>query len=247
MYRGVTQTRPSLKRSVSLFRAFRREPTDPDYFYRLLAEDSVSQVLGYTELRDKVLLDVGGGAGYFAEGFRKAGATYFGVDPDVGELGARGAVDPGMVRASGTALPFLTGCIDICYSSNVLEHVSEPETMLSEMARVTKPGGLVYMSFTPWLSPWGGHETAPWHYLGGHHARRRYARKHGHEPKNVFGTSLFAVSVGRAVKWARQSELVDVIQVLPRYHPWWAHWIMRIPGAREILSWNAVLVLRRKA
>ena len=46
--------------------------------------------------------------------------------------------------------------------------------MIDEMVRVTRPGGTVFVSFTPWWSPWGGHETAPWHYLGGEYARRRY-------------------------------------------------------------------------
>ncbi len=239
--------RATLRRSVELFRGFRREQTDPDYFYQLLATDSVTQLSRYADLDGRVVLDVGGGAGYFAEAFRKAGATYFGVDPDVGEMGARGEVDGGMVRASGMALPFRDGCVDICYSSNVLEHVSSPELMLSEMARVTRPGGTLYVSFTPWLSPWGGHETAPWHFLGGHYARRRYHRKHGRAPKNVYGASLFAVSGGRAIRWARRSPLVDVVAVLPRYHPWWAQWVIHLPALREVLSWNVLLILRRTA
>ena len=52
--------------------------------------------------------------------------------------------------------------------------------MLAEMARVVRPGGLVYCSYTLWLSPWGGHETSPWHFLGGHRAARRYEQRHGH-------------------------------------------------------------------
>lgn len=40
--------------------------------------------------------------------------------------------------------------------------------------------------------------------------------------------------------------MVRVVDVLPRYHPWWARWIMRVPGAREVLSWNAVIVLERE-
>jgi SAM-dependent methyltransferase len=243
----AVRVRPSLRRSVELFQGFRQEQSNPDYFYRLLADDSVTQLSRYTELDGRVLLDVGGGAGYFAEAFRNAGARYFGIDPDVGELSARGAVEPGMIRASGTALPIRTGAVDICYSSNVLEHVDNPELMLAEMARVTKPGGTVFVSFTPWFSPWGGHETAPWHFLGGHFARRRYQRKMGRSPKNVFGESLFALTAARAIRWARRSDTVKIIDLLPRYHPWWAQWVIHVPVAREILSWNVVLVLRRRA
>ena len=239
-------TKPTLRRSIELFRGFRREQSDPDHFYRLLADDSVRQLSAYVPLRGKILLDVGAGAGYFARAFRAAGAGYIGIDPDVGELSGQGSVEPGMIRASGTALPIRTGAIDVCYSSNVLEHVARPELMLAEMARVTRPGGIVFVSFTPWLSPWGGHETSPWHFLGGHHARRRYLRKHGREPKNAFGETLFALSAARAIRWARHSCAVEIVRLLPRYHPWWAQWVVHLPGAREILSWNVVLVLRKR-
>jgi hypothetical protein len=118
--------------------------------------------------------------------------------------------------------------------------------MTGEMVRVTRPGGTIFLSFTPWLSPHGGHETAPWHYLGGHLARRRFHRKHGREPKNRFGQSLFAVSVGAALRWARSCPDVDVVAAYPRYHPWWATWVVAVPGLRELASWNLVLVMRRR-
>ena len=236
----------TLSRSVRLFRAFLVEQSDPDHFYQLLAEDSVRQLSAFTPLNGRILLDVGGGPGYFSDAFRAAGARYLGVDPDVGELSARGTPGQGMIRASGTKLPLRNGSVDICYSSNVLEHVADQGAMLAEMVRVTKPGGTVFVSFTPWFSPWGGHETAPWHYLGGGFARRRYRRRHGREPKNRFGESLFAVTVGSALRWARNCENATLVRALPRYHPWWATWIVRIPLLREIASWNLVMVLEKQ-
>ncbi len=239
----------TLGRSVRLFRAFLSEQSDPDHFYQILAADSVRQISEYTPLNGRVVLDVGGGPGYFADAFRAAGARYLGVDPDVGELSARGAPADGMVRASGTELPVQTGSVDVCYSSNVLEHVADPVAMLDEMVRVTKPGGTVFVSFTPWFSPWGGHETAPWHFFGGYYARRRYVRRNGREPKNKFGESLFALTIGKALRWARHTDraaTATLVRALPRYHPWWALWIVRVPILRELASWNLVLVLRKR-
>jgi SAM-dependent methyltransferase len=236
----------TLSRSVTLFRAFLREQTDPDLFYGVLAADSVHQLGQQVSLGGATVLDVGGGPGYFADAFRGAGATYVGLEPDAGELVARGEPQPGTVRASGEALPVRTAAVDVCYSSNVLEHVRSPWTMTAEMVRVTRPGGTVFLSFTPWLSPWGGHETAPWHYLGGYRARRRYRRRTGHEPKNRFGESLFPVTVGAALRWARTCPDVDVVAAFPRYHPWWAAWVVAVPGLREIVSWNLVVVMRRR-
>jgi SAM-dependent methyltransferase len=236
----------SLRRSVQLLRAFRVEQSDPDHFYGLLAADSVRQVGEYARLDQAVVLDVGGGPGYFADAFRRAGATYFAVDTDLGELSMRASPGPGTVLGSGLSLPLRDASVDICYSSNVLEHVPAPEQMAEEMVRVTRPGGVVLLSFTTWLSPWGGHETAPWHYLGGEFAARRYERRHGHRPKNHYGTSLFPVSASRMLRWARRCSTVDVVDKLPRYHPRWGRWVVQVPGLRELAVWNLMLVLRRR-
>jgi SAM-dependent methyltransferase len=239
----------SVRRSLVLFRAFRVEQSDPDRFYGLLASDSVREASRWCDLRGAVVLDVGGGPGYFAEAFRAAGASYAGADPDVGELTARGQAGVNTVRASGLRLPFADACLDLTYSSNVLEHVRNPEAMAAEMLRVTKRGGTVLVSWTPWLSPWGGHETAPWHYLGGRYAADRYAARHGHRPKNDFGRSLFACSIGRMSRWARAAEAsgdLRVVALLPCYHPAWARWVVRVAGLREVASWNAMLVLAKR-
>ncbi|WP_320064524.1 alpha-(1-_3)-arabinofuranosyltransferase family protein [Micromonospora sp. RTGN7] len=242
--------RATLGRSVALFRGFLHEQSDPDRFYSLLAEDSVRQLRSYVDLAGARVLDVGGGPGYFATEFRAAGADYIGLDPAVGDFAAAGAAVSGMLRGSGTALPVRSGGVEVCYSSNVLEHVAEPEAMLDEMVRVTRPGGTVFVSFTPWLSPWGGHETSPWHFLGGERARRRYLRRTGREPKNRFGHSLFPVSAARAMRWARAARragAIEIVDVLPRYHPGWARWVARVPALRETLTWNFTMVLRKTA
>src|SRR3954452_4557679 len=238
----------SFARSVALLKAFRVEQTDPDRFYSLLAADTVREVSRYADLTGSRIVDVGGGPGYFADAFRGAGARYAGIDPDVGELSARGSVTEASLRASGLALPLGDGSLDLCLSSNVLEHVPDPERMASEMLRVFRPGGVVWLSWTTWLSPWGGHETAPWHYLGGRRAADRYAAKHGRRPKNDYGRSLFAVSAARMTRWARERSAAggcEVLDVKARYHPDWATWLARVPGVREVASWNVVIVVRR--
>ena len=247
---GPRRRRPTLARSVRLFRAFLVEQTDPDRFYGALADDSVEMLSRWAVLDGASVLDVGGGPGYFSSAFAAAGARYAGVEPDAGELTARGDVEGNSVRGSGLALPVADRAVDVAFSSNVLEHVSDPVRMVEEMVRVARPGGLVVVSWTPWLSPWGGHETSPWHYLGGQRAADRYARRHGRRPKNDLGRTLFRCPVAPMVRWARTAERegrVEVVEVLPRYHPWWARWVVDVAGVREVLSWNAVLVLRRAA
>jgi len=236
----------SIRRTVALVRAFRREQAEPDAYYRLLAGDSVREVARYCPLIGSTMLDVGGGPGYFHDAFVAAGARYLAADCDAGELAGRSAPRPGSLVASGLALPFADASLDLCYSSNVLEHVPDPERMAGEMVRVTRPGGVVFCAFTVWLSPWGGHETSPWHYLGGRFAARRYQRRHGRPPKNRYGQSLFALSAGRMIRWARSTGSADLVDCYPRYHPHWLHWTARVPGLREIGTANLVLVLRRR-
>ncbi len=243
--------RATLSRSLRLLREFRFEQPDPARFYGALAEDTATLVTDLWRADDHdtpighTLLDVGGGPGYFAEAFARAGFTYIGVEPDPAEMHAGPSANDGTasyVRASGTALPFADDSVDVCLSSNVAEHVSGPWQLGNEMLRVTKPGGLALLSYTVWLGPFGGHETGWWHYLGGKRAAERYTRTHGHPPKNNYGSSLFAISAADGLQWA--SATGALIAAFPRYHPRWAWWMVRIPLLREFLVSNVVLVLR---
>ncbi|HTZ08509.1 MAG TPA: class I SAM-dependent methyltransferase [Acidimicrobiales bacterium] len=288
---GTLAAETGVRRSVDLFRAFRLEQTDPDHFYRIQAADAVAQLCRYAAVKDRLVLDIGGGAGYFTEAFVAAGArcilvepeshlapapggeggdgsprpVVFGAAPD-GRRGGRADTDPEAdrrrrhqeaVRAGRLApgrtvagdalrLPVAEGTCDVTFSSNVLEHVPAPGPFLDEMVRVTRPGGTIYVSFTAWYSLWGGHETAPWHYLGGERAARRYERKTGRPPGNRFGSSLFACHVGPTLRLARSLPGVDVVDALPRYYPGWLRWVVTVPGLREIATWNLLLVLRRR-
>ena len=196
----------TLSRSLFLLHSFGYEQSDPAYFYGNLAEDTAQFIASlYSDrvvggapaaaLHNARILDVGGGPGFFSEAFTARGSTYITVEPDVGEMAAANIEVPGSVRGSGDALPFADASFDIVYSSNVAEHMPNPWDMGDEMLRVTRPGGLVVLSYTIWLGPFGGHETGLWqHYIGGNFARNLYTRTHGHPPKNVFGESLFDVS-----------------------------------------------------
>jgi SAM-dependent methyltransferase len=149
------------------------------------------------------------------------------------------------IAGDGMRLPFPDAIADIAFSSNVLEHVPDPRRFIEEAIRVTKPNGTIYLSFTVWRSPWGGHETSPWHFLGGERAARRYERKHGHPPGNLFGTSLFAYSVKEVMAIVREQPNLAKVTALPRYYPDWMRWVIRVPVLREYLTWNLLVVMRK--
>lgn len=237
----------TLRRSIDLLKGFRIEQSDPDTFYGMLADDMVTQLAERRDLHGALALDVGTGAGYMTRAMRAAGSACIGIEYDRGELTWRGEPPTGIAIASALEMPFPDDVFDVAFSSNVLEHVPDPWVMADEMVRVTRPGGLIYLSYTNWLSPWGGHETAPWHYLGGRRAAQRYEAKTGHAPKNDFGTSLFDVSVADALHWAKGHPDADLLAAFPRYHPGWAQWVVRVPGVREVVTWNLVLIMAKRA
>ncbi len=128
----------------------------------------------------------------------------------------------------------------------MLEHVEGPAAFLDEMVRVVRPGGLVFLAFTNWLSPFGGHETAPWHDLGGEMAARRYEWKHGHPPKNRHGEALFKLHISDVLALAEMRTDVEVIDAYPRYYPRWARPVLEMPGLRDVATWNLVIMMRRR-
>ena len=246
----------SVRRSIHLVRAFRLEQSDPDYFYSTQAADAVAQAARYVPVTGRLVVDVGGGGGYFTRAFNDAGARAVLVEPLAGHAQQANsahaqAIRPGRlapgctIAGDGYHLPLAGGVADLVFSSNVLEHVADSGAMVNELIRVARPGGLIYLSFTLWYSPWGGHETAPWHYLGGERAARRYERETGRPPGNRFGESLFARHAGAVLRDLRAEPDAEIVDALPRYYPDWMKWLVKVPVIREVTVWNLLVILRR--
>ncbi len=93
-------------------------------------------------------LDLGCGTGLLAERVAGAGYAVTGLDPSRGMLRLLRQRDPGVgaVAGGGAALPFADDTFALTYCVAVLHHVATPEGVrrtLTEMARVTRPGGYV--------------------------------------------------------------------------------------------------------
>ena len=233
-------------RSWQIFQAMRREQTDPRGTYTFLAADVARQLSRYAPLAGATVADIGGGPGYTAEALRQAGAHAFTIDPFEDELSLHGRTPVGAVVGDGLRLPLADGALDLVCTLNALEHVPAPWAFLDELVRVVRSGGTVFVGVTNWLSPWGGHETSPWHYLGGERAARRYQARTGKPAKNRFGQSLFPVGIGQILSWANHNPDVRVVDAFPRYYPRWCKPLVHIPGLREVATWNLGLVLERR-
>jgi SAM-dependent methyltransferase len=187
-------------------------------------------------------LDVGTGGGALPVALSRHGAS-FAAGLDLADRRLDGTRCAPLVRGSADRLPFATGSFDGVVSSNVLEHTPDTERAIQELLRVTRTGGIVYLSWTNWLSPVGGHEWSPFHYLGprlGVSAYRAVRRKA--PPWNVPFSTLFPVHVGPVVRRVRSLD-VEVLDVTPRYWPA-LRVLAHIPGLREFFVWNCVILLR---
>ena len=257
-----------IARSIALFKAFKFERSDPALFYSVQAEDTMTQLERDFSFDGATVLDIGGGAGYFSKAMQIRGAAVILVEPEAGMPQPERFRDPGAiltddeqhrrdtwpgkmvpnttVAGDGYVLPFRDDAFDLVFSSNVLEHVNDPEAFIRESIRVAKPGGIVYVSYTVWLSPYGGHETSPWHFLGGNYARRRFEKKTGKAPENIYGESMFACYVAPILKIAKQLQNVEIIRVEARNLPTWMRWVISVPLLNEVLTQNLALTFRVK-
>lgn len=136
------------------------------------------------------------------------------------------------------------GEFDLVICSNVLEHLSKPEKFLASLHQCVKPNGWFYLSWTNWLSPWGGHEFSPFHYLGPKLGPRMADRLTGRKRKHTPYENLFPTSIGTTLRLLSGNRSVKVAAIAPRYYPEFA-WISRIPVFREFLTWNCALLIRR--
>ena len=94
------------------------------------------------------VLDIGCGGGFLAEEFAALGCQVTGIDPSLVSIGAARAhaAERGLRidyrTGVGEELPLPDASFDVACCCDVLEHVSNADRVISEAARVLKPGGL---------------------------------------------------------------------------------------------------------
>lgn len=140
-----------------------------------------------------VMLDAGCGSGrVFQYHFEDAQRPRLIVGVDVtNEPRGNGNVDAA-ARADLGALPFRDETFDIAISSHVAEHLTEPERVFGELARVLKPGGRLLI-----LTPNRWHYVTVSSALLPHRFHLKYNQWRGVDVHDIFPTAYKANTAGR--------------------------------------------------
>jgi SAM-dependent methyltransferase len=120
------------------------------------------QLVDFSSFRGQRLLEVGCGIGTDLLRFANGGARVTGVDLsktaiDLAErnFSLHGAAAEEFRVANGEALPYADASFDVVYGHGVIQYTAEPARLVSECARVVRPGGTgIFMVYNrvSWLN-----------------------------------------------------------------------------------------------
>jgi 2-polyprenyl-6-hydroxyphenyl methylase/3-demethylubiquinone-9 3-methyltransferase len=116
-------------------------PVRMRYFRDVLAGQGI-------DVAGKLVVDVGCGGGLLAEEIARLGVDVIGVDPSPNSIetarrhAASGGLSIDYRIGRGEELPVADSVADIVCCVDVLEHVTDLDSVIAETARVLKPGGL---------------------------------------------------------------------------------------------------------
>jgi len=139
------------------------------------------------------------------------GAVPYGIDIDREWLAFAGynlkrhQAEGSLMLSNAEALPFADNTFDIVASNFVLEHVSDPFRVIVEMARVLKPGGLLYINCPNYIFPYEGHYRMFWFPLLPKKLGHLYLKLRGRDSRYL--DHIFYIKANSILKYVRRAGL----------------------------------------
>ena len=149
-----------------------RFDSNEEYFEQRVAETSHYRALfkPFVSFENKTVLDLGCNRGYLLHSFLQHNKfTAIGADLVSYYLNdARREYGDSIqfIQTTPTSIPLPDNSVDVVYTIDTVEHLSQPKELFMEVFRVLKPGGQCLVHFNPWFHPHGSHLediiTFPW-------------------------------------------------------------------------------------
>ena len=115
---------------------------EPGYVWRSGQDRRLDMIRRWAAVNGRIL-DNGCGLGTYLQALAPFSAQRFGLEVESDRARQALPTATGIVQAVGESLPFADDSFDCVLSNEVIEHVLDDRQALSEMARVTRPGGRV--------------------------------------------------------------------------------------------------------
>jgi SAM-dependent methyltransferase len=239
-----------------IFYARRRVLSEQDYF----SFEKYQGTLLVRYLQNKGIivnqsrsLDIGCGFGGYSTALREAGSNSIGLDLD----SVRISNLPVKVAGDARWMPFQSESFSLVICSSLIEHIHDPNKLMFEIDRILQPKGYLYLSFPPFYSPAGGHQFAPFHYLGERLAisifmhRKNYTKQEWMK-RYISPTPIsYSTSFGtwglyrRTITWAKREIKKfswSLIDCSARYSPLNP---TKLPILGEFLTWHVQFLIQK--
>lgn len=216
-------------------------------FYLLQAQDAIRwlESKGVVFNSQTKVLDLGCGHGVFGAELVKRGCQVVFADEDNFLLPEISDAPFQKINIDKEDVSTL-GKFDVVICSNVLEHLEKPYDFIKAAASLLTPSGHLYLSWTNWLSPWGGHEFSPFHFLGVKRGHLIFDKITGKKRFHTPYINLYPTYIGETLREIRTNRQVRVKSIAPRYYPEFA-FLMHLPVVREFLAWNCAVLVQRNS
>lgn len=160
------------------------------------------------------ILDMAAGCGQFVFRALNRGYNCYGIEPEEWKLDfIRKKAQvlgyptdwPSRIAAGvGEDMPYPDDSFDCITSYQTLEHVQNPHKVISEMVRITKPGGVILIRCPDYLSTYEAHYNLPWLPLMHKSIAKIYLMVLG-KPTRGLDTIQY-ITRGRVIAWLTKVE-----------------------------------------